>query len=470
MSNSAFYPKADRTSQWFGDGNSIMPTIDKWLLHTAEVPGGFPGYDSGGKAPGTTYDPFVHKWRQHFRINGSARALLDPDGTPVRENRDNVHQTEISCYCDPKYAKSGKFVTDLDEQAIDDLGEFGAWLHAEWGTPLVLAPLWLPYPESYGNTNARMTSAEYDAFKGILGHQHASGNDHGDPGALNVQAILASAKAHTTPITDPAKPSKPAPKPPKETPVSKIASPVPGHGVTFAFGIRRASYAAGYHTGDDYAANTGASVVAVLSGNVVTNGYSSAYGNWITLRADNGRDYVYCHLSRIVRTGRVSAGTEIGKVGATGNVTGPHLHFEDRPRGGGYGQCRKPSWGTSAPSGGIGGGAGGGGGGLPSKPKPKTASRTYPKPKGKIVYDSLVKPGQQNSDSVWHVQVALNAVSLKGGRDIPLTGDYDALTVAEVKKFQAQKCNDPADGDLGPKQTRYLFDLAKINVTHKEKP
>lgn len=114
-------------------------------------------------------------------------------------------------------------------------------------------------------------------------------------------------------------------------------------------------------------------------------------------------------------------------------------------------------------------GAGGAGGGLP-KPAAKPKPSSYPKPNDRVVYDSKVKPGQQNSDSVYWVQVALNAISLKGGREIPLTGDYDALTVAEVKKFQTQKCKDPADGDLGPKQTRYLFDLAKINVTHKEKP
>ena len=71
-----------------------------------------------------------------------------------------------------------------------------------------------------------------------------------------------------------------------------------------------------------------------------------AYGTWIGLRATNGRDYVYCHLSvRSVSTGaKVVAGQKLGEVGATGNVTGPHLHFEDRPKGGGYGQVRKPTW------------------------------------------------------------------------------------------------------------------------------
>jgi murein DD-endopeptidase MepM/ murein hydrolase activator NlpD len=85
----------------------------------------------------------------------------------------------------------------------------------------------------------------------------------------------------------------------------------------------------------------------VLGGTIVwSNNNGGAYGRWIGLRATNGRDYVYCHLSvRSVSTGAtVVPGQKLGEVGATGNVTGPHLHFEDRPKGGGYGQVRKPTW------------------------------------------------------------------------------------------------------------------------------
>lgn len=129
---------------------------------------------------------------------------------------------------------------------------------------------------------------------------------------------------------------------------ARVSTPVPGHNVTYAYGIKNSRYAAGYHTGDDYAASTGTSVVAVRAGTIQwSNGNGGAYGNWIGLKADNGRVYVYCHLSsRSVSVGqKVSAGQFLGRVGATGNVTGPHLHFEDHPSGGFvYGQCRKPSW------------------------------------------------------------------------------------------------------------------------------
>jgi murein DD-endopeptidase MepM/ murein hydrolase activator NlpD len=134
----------------------------------------------------------------------------------------------------------------------------------------------------------------------------------------------------------------------KVAPGTRVAAPVPGRVVTYPFGVRNSRYAAGYHTGDDYAAPVGSSAVAIRGGTVRwSNDYGGAYGKWIGLDADNGRTYVYCHLSaRAVSAGtRVVAGQRLGRVGATGNVTGPHLHFEDHPRGPFvYAQVRKPSW------------------------------------------------------------------------------------------------------------------------------
>ncbi|MFF8638213.1 peptidoglycan DD-metalloendopeptidase family protein [Streptomyces pilosus] len=134
----------------------------------------------------------------------------------------------------------------------------------------------------------------------------------------------------------------------RRSPGTRVASPVPGHPVTYRFGVKNPRYKAGYHTGDDYAARQGATVVAVRNGTIQwSNDNGGAYGDWIGLRADNGRVYVYCHLSlRDVRPGNpVKAGQKIGKVGDTGKVTGPHLHFEDHPAGPFvYAKCRKPSW------------------------------------------------------------------------------------------------------------------------------
>jgi len=147
----------------------------------------------------------------------------------------------------------------------------------------------------------------------------------------------------TTPVVIEEKPATEA----TAAAAAHVASPVPGYGISYPYGVKNPRYAAGYHTGDDYASPTGTKVVAVLDGTIAwSNNEGGAYGRWIGLRASNGRDYVYCHLSvRSVSTGtKVVAGQKLGEVGATGNVTGPHLHFEDRPKGGGYGQVRKPSW------------------------------------------------------------------------------------------------------------------------------
>lgn len=89
------------------------------------------------------------------------------------------------------------------------------------------------------------------------------------------------------------------------------------------------------HTGQDFAAPTGTPVRAVGAGVIVSAGYDGAYGRRIVIRHNDGTETWYCHMSSFVRTsGTVSAGTVIGRVGSTGNVTGPHLHLEVRPGGG----------------------------------------------------------------------------------------------------------------------------------------
>lgn len=115
----------------------------------------------------------------------------------------------------------------------------------------------------------------------------------------------------------------------------RVPSPVPGHKVTFEF-YERGPYAwkpdgVGRHTGQDFAARSGTPVVAVRDGTIAwSDGAGGAYGQWIGLAADNGHVYTYCHLSqRQMKAGqKVSAGQQLGRVGTTGNSTGPHLHFE----------------------------------------------------------------------------------------------------------------------------------------------
>lgn len=93
-----------------------------------------------------------------------------------------------------------------------------------------------------------------------------------------------------------------------------------------------AHWSKGYHTGVDFLVPTGTSVRAAEAGHVVAAGWGGSYGYQVVIRHADGRYTQYGHLSAIsVRIGQtVGVGQRIGRSGATGNVTGPHLHFEVR--------------------------------------------------------------------------------------------------------------------------------------------
>ncbi|WKU45596.1 peptidoglycan DD-metalloendopeptidase family protein [Streptomyces sp. VNUA116] len=110
--------------------------------------------------------------------------------------------------------------------------------------------------------------------------------------------------------------------------------PVGSYTLTAGFGQAGNMWSA-HHTGEDFAAPTGTPVKAVGGGTITQAGWAGAYGYRIVLRLDDGTELWFCHLSSMVVTsGKVAAGQVIGRVGATGNVTGPHLHLEVRPGGG----------------------------------------------------------------------------------------------------------------------------------------
>lgn len=193
MTKAQIYPKADAQTQWWENNfdRDTFSEIEKVLLHSTETPG-WPGYKSGASAPTLTYYAKKRLWRQHNKIGSSARALVDPSGTAVRENRDDVVQIEIIAYADEKVADtvSGSVkITELTADNLRDLAEFIVWLRKEWGGPPKTYAKFIPYPGSYGNSVVRMSGSQYDGFRGVLGHMHASGNMHGDPGAIDIATI-----------------------------------------------------------------------------------------------------------------------------------------------------------------------------------------------------------------------------------------------------------------------------------------
>jgi murein DD-endopeptidase MepM/ murein hydrolase activator NlpD len=91
------------------------------------------------------------------------------------------------------------------------------------------------------------------------------------------------------------------------------------------------------HLGVDYAAPTGAAVVAVSSGTVVSAGWSGGGGNMVRIRHASGFESYYLHLSAFGKGIRpavhVEQGQIIGRVGATGTATGPHLDYRLKKNG-----------------------------------------------------------------------------------------------------------------------------------------
>ena len=111
--------------------------------------------------------------------------------------------------------------------------------------------------------------------------------------------------------------------------------PTSGYRLTARFGMAGSLWSSN-HTGLDMASPPGTPIVAVANGTITEAGDAGAYGNRTVQTLEDGTEIWYCHQTDIgvVAGDKVTAGQQIGTVGATGNVTGPHLHLEVRPGGG----------------------------------------------------------------------------------------------------------------------------------------
>lgn len=164
---------------------------------------------------------------------------------------------------------------------------------------------------------------------------------------------------------------------------SGAQSPIPGVAPSASYGDKDPNVWGGgsrnYHTGQDYPVPAGTDVRAVMPGIVIDDiGGNKDFGIYVQIDHQNGFQTIYGHLSsKSVSVGQpVNKGDVIGKSGDTGNVTGPHLHFEVRKgknnpvdpdqlmNGGSVLSQATAGGGTTAPTGGAGSTGGGGTAGL----------------------------------------------------------------------------------------------------------
>lgn len=104
------------------------------------------------------------------------------------------------------------------------------------------------------------------------------------------------------------------------------------------------NWSAGYHTGIDLTG--GEDIIYGTCDGIVTRiGYDNSYGNFTVVKAPDGKFHWFCHLSRVDCNveDRISRTTKIGVMGATGNVTGKHLHYEIRNSSNKYGDNINPA-------------------------------------------------------------------------------------------------------------------------------
>jgi len=196
MTRATTFPPANRTAQWYASKypGAAFDVIEKLLLHTTEG-SGWPAYSGGAIAPNLTALPDVANrrliWRHHFPINMSSRALAHTRTQPT--NGDHVVQVELIGTCVP--GGPGLYWPGAPGWALEGVAELAGWLADEWGGHLLTSAVtWRAY--NAPGDGQRLSDSTYNAYRGILGHEHAPQNDHRDPGALDVARIIQLAKGN----------------------------------------------------------------------------------------------------------------------------------------------------------------------------------------------------------------------------------------------------------------------------------
>ena len=259
-------------------------------------------------------------WQAVFLPDSGAGALADADAESVTETNATAAQLSESVTTDagqlsesvttPDTAVSDS-VTGADAATASD-GDGGTLTPYHWESSFsnstAFASLSEPWPdasEAAATAESVITPSDGDAF----GDTHPDGQatilytGQNLPENVGMQQVLLN---------------------------FDYQCPVKGT-LTSGFGYRQHPIdgAARFHYGADIAADTGTEIVCFADGVVTATGESSSFGKYCTVEHSGGFTTLYAHCNKVtaVSGAAVRMGDKLGEVGATGQATGPHLHF-----------------------------------------------------------------------------------------------------------------------------------------------
>ncbi|MHB1063111.1 MAG: peptidoglycan DD-metalloendopeptidase family protein [Georgenia sp.] len=316
-------------ARWCFDELGIVVPARRLTLDEAEARRpGFIGHGDadpdGRPEPGADFD-----WQ---RFLTAYRAAMDAHGieVPGAGERTAVERGRVASFLalfvDGDYAH--RTITE-QERALAATGHYRGAIEENQGRRAVAGPVLFKAYQSFlaqlgfysgridGDFGKVSTKAEQRFLASLNLYRGSNDGDRGKmtikalQGALNRVAVRVGANKALEPPT--------------------MVNPAVGR-ITSEYGPRKLLGNV-FHSGIDIANATGTDILAAFDGTVVEVGANiepGRSGNAISIRSDRGGATFYGHLSRIlVAPGQhVVRGQHIGEMGATGNVTGPHLHFE----------------------------------------------------------------------------------------------------------------------------------------------
>ena len=185
------------------------------------------------------------------------------------------------------------------------------------------------------------------------------------------------------------------------------------------------------HTGVDLAAPSGTPILAVAGGRVVFAGPAAGYGNLILIehtvngqRVSSGYAHMFADGIHVAVGDTVTAGQHIADVGAAGDATGPHLHFEIRPGGATFAPVDPERWLASHGAASLEGPSAGGSMGCGNDPSGAASSQA-----GTNLYRSTIRPATAESPNR-HNLLARRPPESRGARVAPDRHEDRALPAA----------------------------------------